>query len=144
MAKLSKHNKEKIIHEFKMMKEMELSARDLYTKISDLPDAEQQLKITFAKMAQDRKIPLLAGILLLRTPAMARYVEERVSGVRIPERLIAELENSKDSIKTGIEIAARIIGEARDLCQGVHIMTGGREDLVRQVLDKAGVRRSAS
>lgn len=98
----------------------------------------------FAKMAQDRKIPLLAGILLLRTPAMARYVEERVSGVRIPERLIAELENSKDSIKTGIEIAARIIGEARDLCQGVHIMTGGREDLVRQVLDKAGVRRSAS
>lgn len=55
MAGLSKHNKEKIISEFKMMKEMELSARDLYTKIAGLSDAEQQLKITFATMAQDEQ-----------------------------------------------------------------------------------------
>ncbi len=55
MAGLSKHNKEKIISEFKMMKEMELSARDLYTKIAGLPDAEQQLKITFATIAQDEQ-----------------------------------------------------------------------------------------
>jgi len=55
MAGLSKHNEEKIISEFKMMKEMELSARDLYTKIAGLPDAEQQLKITFATIAQDEQ-----------------------------------------------------------------------------------------
>jgi len=55
MEGLSKYNKEKIISEFKMMKDMELSARDLYTKIATSPDAEQQLKITFATMAQDEQ-----------------------------------------------------------------------------------------
>ena len=55
MAGITEHNKEKIISEFKMMKDMELSARDLYTKIAGLPDAEQQLKVTFATMAQDEQ-----------------------------------------------------------------------------------------
>ena len=55
MAEISKYDKEKIISEFKRMKEMELSARDLYTKIATLPDAEEQLKITFAKMSQDEQ-----------------------------------------------------------------------------------------
>jgi len=53
MPEINKHNKEKIISEFKTMKEMELSARDLYTKIASSPDAPQQLKIAFAILAQD-------------------------------------------------------------------------------------------
>ena len=55
MAGISKFDKEKIISEFKMMKEMELSARDLYAKIAGLPDVEQQVKITFATMAKDEQ-----------------------------------------------------------------------------------------
>jgi len=84
-------------------------------------------------------VPLLAGILLLKTPAMARYVNERVPGVEIPENLITELERSADPAKTGIEIAARIIVESKKVCRGVHIMAGGREDLVKEILEKAGV-----
>ena len=55
MAGLSKHNKEKIISEFQMMKDMELSARDLYTKIAGFPETAQKLKIAFATMAQDEQ-----------------------------------------------------------------------------------------
>ena len=93
----------------------------------------------FVDLARKMNVPLLAGILLLETPAMARYVNERVPGVEIPENLITELERSADPAKTGIEIAARIIVESKEVCRGVHIMAGGREDLVKEILEKAGV-----
>jgi len=93
----------------------------------------------FVDLSRKMNVPLLAGILLLETPAMARYVNERVPGVEIPENLITELERSADPAKTGIEIAARIIVESKEVCRGVHIMAGGREDLVKEILEKAGV-----
>ena len=93
----------------------------------------------FVDLARRMNVPLLAGILLLKTPALARYVNERVPGVEIPENLITELERSADPAKTGIEIAARIIVESKEVCRGVHIMAGGREDLVKEILEKAGV-----
>jgi methylenetetrahydrofolate reductase (NADPH) len=93
----------------------------------------------FAQLAQAMKVPLLIGVLLLRTPAMATFVNEHVSGIHVPENIIAELESSKDPTQSGIEIAARIITEAKDVCQGAHIMTGGREELVKEILDMVGI-----
>jgi rubrerythrin len=55
MAGTSQYNKEKIIGEFEMMREMELSAKDLYTKIAALPDIERQLKIAFTAIALDEQ-----------------------------------------------------------------------------------------
>ena len=56
MAKTSNQNKEEIIRELEMMKDFELSARDLYTKITLSPDVTQkQVKYTFATMAQDEQ-----------------------------------------------------------------------------------------
>lgn len=94
----------------------------------------------FARVAQDMKVPLLVGILVLATPAGARFVGERISGVHVPETIISELAESKDPTKKGIEIAARVIKEVKGLCQGVHILNVGKEGLVQHLLDQAGVR----
>jgi len=56
MAKITNQNKKKIISEFEMMKNFELTAKDLYIKIATSPDVkEQQIKDTFAAMAQDEQ-----------------------------------------------------------------------------------------
>jgi rubrerythrin len=56
MARTSEQNKKKIIGEFQMMKDFELSAKDLYTKIASSPDVrEQQIKDTFARIAEDEQ-----------------------------------------------------------------------------------------
>jgi 5,10-methylenetetrahydrofolate reductase len=124
----------------KMERKIEAGARFFQTQaVFDVSQLEP-----FAKMAQDRGVPLLAGVLILRTARMVRYVMERISGMSIPEKLITELEKSKDSIQRGIEIAAEIVREAKDVCQGVHIMTVGREDLVKRVIDGAAVSESES
>jgi rubrerythrin len=56
MAGISNQNKKKIISEFEMMKDFELSAKDLYIKIANSPDVrEQQIKDTFAAIAEDER-----------------------------------------------------------------------------------------
>jgi hypothetical protein len=54
MAKIRNQNKEKIISEFEMMKDFELTARDVYIRITKSPDVkEQRIKDIFAKIAED-------------------------------------------------------------------------------------------
>jgi rubrerythrin len=56
MARISNQNKKKLIGEFEMMKDFELTAKDLYVKIVNSPDVEQQqIKDTFAKIAEDEQ-----------------------------------------------------------------------------------------
>ena len=56
MARISEQNKEKLIGEFEMMRDFELTAKDLYVKIAASPDVEQQqIKDTFAKIAEDEQ-----------------------------------------------------------------------------------------
>jgi 5,10-methylenetetrahydrofolate reductase len=124
----------------KMERKIEAGARFFQTQaVFDVSQLEPLVKIT-----QKREIPVFAGVLVLRTARMARYVMENVSGMSVPEKLVTDLEKSKDSIQRGVEIAAKIALEAKDVCQGVHIMTAGREDLVRRVLDRAGILGSES
>lgn len=84
---------------------------------------------------------VLAGIVLLKSAGMARYMNENVAGVHVPDELIKEMEevSKEDRPKKSIEIAARLINELKGLCQGVHIMPIGWEKRVPLVLDAAGL-----
>jgi rubrerythrin len=56
MAGISERNKKKLIGEFEMMRDFELTAKDLYLKIVSSPDVEQQqIKDTFARIAEDEQ-----------------------------------------------------------------------------------------
>lgn len=56
MAKIRNQNKEKIISEFEMMRDFELTARDVYIRITKSPDVkEQRIKDIFAKIAEDEQ-----------------------------------------------------------------------------------------
>ncbi len=80
---------------------------------------------------------ILAGIVLLKSAGMARYMNKNVAGVFVPENLIKEMEEAKDKSAKSIEIAARLIKELKPLCQGIHIMPIGWDKKVPQVLNAA-------
>jgi len=86
---------------------------------------------------------ILAGILLLSSAKMARYLNKNVPGVFVPEALVEELESAPKGTakKKGIEIAARMIRQLREekLCAGVHVMAIGAEELVPEILRQAGM-----
>ena len=85
------------------------------------------------------KTPVLAGIVLLKSAGMAKYMNKNVSGVFVPDNLIKEMEETKDKSAKSIEIAARLIKDLKPLCQGIHIMPIGWDKKVPAVLDAAGL-----
>ncbi len=93
----------------------------------------------FMKRVEGFRIPILAGIIPLKSVGMARFMNKNVAGVFVPEELISKMAAAEDKARTGIEIAANIIKGLRGMCQGVHIMAIGWEKKVPQVLDAAGL-----
>lgn len=119
----------------KMEKKIEAGARFFQTQAIYDPDVFAK----FMKRAEGFNIPVLAGIIPLKSAGMARFMNKNVAGVFVPEELIEKMAEAEDKAQTGIEIAADIIKELKDICQGVHIMAIGWEKKVPAVLDAAGL-----
>ena len=68
-------------------------------------------------------------------------MNQNIAGVHVPEGLIDEMAatSKEDRPAKSVEIAARVVREVKDVCQGVHIMPLGWESQVPAVLDAAGL-----
>lgn len=93
----------------------------------------------FLKKTSHLKVPILAGIVLLKSAGMARFMNKNVAGVFVPDALIKEMEEAKDRVAKSVEIASRLIKELRPMCRGVHIMPIGWDTKVPLVLDASGL-----
>ena len=89
------------------------------------------------------QVKILAGIVLLSGPGMAKYMNANVPGIFVPQELIDELASAEKgkALAKGIEIAGRMIKQIKDekICDGVHVMAIGREHLVPEILAAAGL-----
>ena len=94
----------------------------------------------FMKAVAYLEVPVMVGIVLLRSPGMARFMNKSVAGVHVPDDLIDEMEKAESRAQKSVEIAARLIKETMPLCQGVHIMAIGWEKKIPEVLDAAGIK----
>lgn len=101
---------------------------------------------SFAKfMRHARRFPVkvLAGIVLLTSARMAKYMTENVPGIFVPQHLIDELAAAPKggALNKGIEIAGRMIAAVKkdSLCDGVHVMAISREEAVPDILAAAGL-----
>src|SRR3989304_6241262 len=98
----------------------------------------------FMEFARKLKAKILAGIVLLSSARMAKYMTENVSGIFVPQALIDELSAAPKEkvLAKGIEIAGRTIAALKksSICDGVHIMAIGREEVVPDILAAAGLK----
>lgn len=97
----------------------------------------------FLDATKHLKTTILAGIVLLKSAGMAKYMNKNVAGVFVPDNLIKEMEEAKDKSAKSIEIAARLIKELKPLCQGIHIMPIGWDKKVPLVLEAANLVHSS-
>jgi 5,10-methylenetetrahydrofolate reductase len=93
----------------------------------------------FMKAVKHLNVPVMLGLVVLRSAAMARFMNKNVAGISVPESLIEEMDKAENKAKKSTEIAARLIKEMKDMCQGVHIMAIGMEKRVPAILDAAGL-----
>ena len=94
---------------------------------------------SFMKRVEGYKVPVLAGVIPLKSAAMARFMNSNVAGVFVPEHLIQRMTDAEKKAATGIQICAELIKGLRDICQGVHIMAIGWEKRVPQIIEAAGL-----
>ncbi len=94
---------------------------------------------TFMESVRPLNVPVMAGIILLKSAGMARFMNRNVAGVHVPDDIIEEMSSATDRPQKSIEIAARLIREVKSLCQGVHIMALGWDKYIPAVLQEAGL-----
>jgi len=119
----------------RMEDKVEAGARFFQTQaIFDLTQIEE-----FMDMVRPLGMPVLAGVIILKSGDMARSLNLRLPGVHVPDAIIDEMDDAEDKAQKGIEIAGRTIRDVRGLCDGVHIMALGWERRVPKILEVAGV-----
>ena len=98
--------------------------------------------IAFAEKAKQFGKPVQLGVIIPKSAGMAKFMNNNVAGVHVPQWMIDELAADKEKAKagiTGVELAAKVIKECRPYCQGLHIMALGWEDKVPALLEMAGI-----
>jgi len=93
----------------------------------------------FMKRIEKFKVPVLVGVIPLKSAGMAKFMNKSVSGVFVPDDLIQKMTDAQDKAATGIQICTDLIKQLKPLCQGVHIMAIGWEKKVPQIIQAAGL-----
>ncbi|MHC4085977.1 MAG: methylenetetrahydrofolate reductase [Planctomycetota bacterium] len=121
----------------KMEKKIEAGARFFQTQAV----YEVDKFANFCEKVRHLKVPVMAGIVFLKSPGMAKFMNANVAGVNVPDAIIDELAGAgkEGRVEKSIEISARLIKELKGSCQGIHIMALGWERHVAAVLEMAGL-----
>ena len=119
----------------KMKKKIEAGASFFQTQAIYEPDKFED----FMNRVQGFNVPIIAGIVILKGVAMARFMNENVAGITVPDSIIDEMSGTpkEDRKKQTVEITARILRQIKPLCQGVHIMPLGWDELVPEIIKEA-------
>ena len=103
---------------------------------------EPEKFIKFMETAKQFGKPVQLGVIIPKSAGMAKFMNNNVAGVHVPQEMIDALAADKERAKagiTGVEIAAKIIKECKPYCQGVHIMALGWESKVPELLKLAEI-----
>ena len=133
----------------KLRQKVEAGAK--YIQTQGIFDIETYKRFLDAVDKAGIKTHIMAGIIPLKAAGMAKYMNENVPGIDVPQHMIDRLaaaaaEGKEKGVKglpakLGIEMAAEMIAEikAQGLGDGVHIMAIGAEKNVPTILEKAGL-----
>ena len=89
----------------------------------------------------DKQVHILAGVIPIRSVGMARYMRDYVSGVSLPDEIVTRMEKAEKAKDEGVKIILEIIEQLKEIpgVHGIHIMAVGWEDIVPEMVAKAGL-----
>lgn len=84
-------------------------------------------------------VKVIAGILLLRSPRVVRFINERLAGLMVPEETAARIVRAPDPAAASVALATEQVRAAREVADGVHLMPLGLDEAVPAILQGAGL-----
>ena len=99
----------------------------------------EALKRFVGELAAPLDLPVLAGVLLLKSARNAAFINRMVPGANIPQAVIDRLAASADPAAEGVAIAAEQVAVYLKIAQGVHLMAIKAEERIPAILNQAGL-----
>jgi 5,10-methylenetetrahydrofolate reductase len=84
-------------------------------------------------------VKIIASILLLKSPRVVKFINERLAGLMVPDSLAQRIERAEDPMDEAIEIAIEQVRALREFADGVHIMPLAADEVVPRILEGAGI-----
>ena len=116
-----------------------------YIQTQGVFDVESLKRFLDAVDKAQIRVPIMAGIIPLKSAGMAKFMNANVPGIAVPQSQIDALAQAKENgeipARLGMDMAAALIARIKEetLCSGVHIMAIGAEKNVPVILEKAGL-----
>lgn len=103
---------------------VDAGAQFIQTQFCFDPDATRRYVDALASAGVLDKAALIIGIGPLASARSARWMDENLFGVSIPDNIIERLDNAEDAAAEGLDICAELIRAYRDMdgVAGVHVM----------------------
>lgn len=91
---------------------------------------------SFLKEARKLGIPLLLGLMPLKSLALADYLNRNVPGISVPQEIMTRLAtfSKEDQRQVGAAVTLEIFQEAAAECTGVHLMPAADLELTCQII----------
>ena len=103
----------------RIRKKVEAGAQVLFTQ----PVYEMRTLEWFLGQIKDLHIPVMFGILPLRSSKHAEFLHHEVPGIRIPDRIREQMRSAGGKAsRLGVEQAVNLLQEAKPMVQGVYMM----------------------
>jgi 5,10-methylenetetrahydrofolate reductase len=87
------------------------------------------------------EVPVIAGLIPLRSLSMADYMNKNISGINVPDEILLRMKDASDPIEEGLCIASETINELMKLSRGVHIMPIGSHKNTPRLVSMAGISK---
>ena len=85
--------------------------------VYDEASADQLIEATHAI-----NIPLIMGILPLRTPRHAEFLHHKVAGIAVPQPVLQRMQRAADPVAEGVANASEMLAVARSRFAGACLM----------------------
>jgi 5,10-methylenetetrahydrofolate reductase len=107
----------------------------LTTPIFDLDQFDR-----FMRQVNVFAVPVIGEVMILPNASMAKFVNRHFKAGLVPEWVIRKLSDAANKRQASIELFADLVKGLRHLCQGIHIITFGMDDILQPYLDAAKLR----
>ncbi len=130
-------------------KKVNAGAQFFQTNVIFDADALDEWLNQLAKRDVLDKVYILAGVSPLKSFKMAAYMNKKIPGVFVPEKVMKRMELAEqngNAEEEGVQITLELIEKIKTKpgINGIHIMAVGWEEIVPRIVEEAGLSREQS
>ena len=126
---------------YRLAKKVEAGADFIQTQaIFDMDRFERWME-KVRELGIHKKVPILAGVIPIKSLGAVRYMKNNVSGMIVPDEIFDRIKNAEKKKEEGIKLCVEMINHLKTVegVAGIHLMAVAWEEIVPEIVERAGL-----